>query len=423
MTVLSRSIQIYLKRDILIMLFLGFGCGIPLALVISTLSSWLTTAGIDIENIGLFAMVTTPYALKFLWSPLIDQTKLPVLSRRMGRRRSWMLFTQILLIALIVIMGNSDPTSNITLFAIIALAVSFTSATQDIVVDAFRVETLDEEDQGAGAAAYVFGFRIALLVAGAGTLILADQFSWAVAYMAMAALILIAVVTTLIARKPKDELDLAENRPASVWFREGVVDPFAEFMKRNGWVLILAFVLFYKLGDAMAAVMTYPFFLKIGFTLTEIGSVSKITGFIAGVLGAMIGGVIVKELGLIKSLWICGLFQMFSNLIFAVLAITGPELYMLVVTISIENLASGMGTAAFVAYLSALCNVHYTATQYALLSSVANVSRTFLSSGTGFLAEGLGWIGFFLFTTAAAVPGLVLLYFVVKKAGVPHKRV
>ena len=311
-----------------------------------------------------------------------------------------------------------------------AVAVAFASASQDIVVDAYRVEILEEHQFAAGAAAIVFGYRVGMLVSGAGALYLASAFAWPLVYAAMAVLVLVGVATVLLNPEPtmretsesivrEDEVRawLAE-RPhlsgplgaALAWLYIAVVCPFAEFMARPAWVAILLFVIFYKFGDSLAGVMTFPFLDDIGFTKIDIANVAKVFGFAATLAGLALGGALMAGLGLYKSLWICGVLQLVSNLMFAVQAMVGADITFLALTIGLENLAGGMGTAVFVAYLSSLCNVAYTATQYALLSSFMVVARTWLSSSGGALAEWLDWIGFFLLTTGAAVPGLVLLW-------------
>jgi PAT family beta-lactamase induction signal transducer AmpG len=421
---------VYRNPRVIAILFLGFSSGLPLALTGQTLSLWLKDEGLSLTAIGLFAAVGTPYALKFLWAPLMDKARIPGLTRLLGRRRSWLIVTQFSLIAATLALGFSGPAANIGVTAMLAVAVAFASASQDIVVDAYRVEILEEHQFAAGAAAIVFGYRVGMLVSGAGALYLASAFAWPLVYAAMAVLVLVGVATVLLNPEPtmretpesivrEDEVRawLAE-RPhlsgplgaALAWLYIAVVCPFAEFMARPAWVAILLFVIFYKFGDSLAGVMTFPFLDDIGFTKIDIANVAKVFGFAATLAGLALGGALMAGLGLYKSLWICGVLQLVSNLMFAVQAMVGADITFLALTIGLENLAGGMGTAVFVAYLSSLCNVAYTATQYALLSSFMVVARTWLSSSGGALAEWLDWIGFFLLTTGAAVPGLVLLW-------------
>ena len=430
MTSWLAAAAVYRNPRVIAILFLGFSSGLPLALTGQTLSLWLKDEGLSLTAIGLFAAVGTPYALKFLWAPLMDKARIPGLTRLLGRRRSWLIVTQFSLIAATLALGFSGPAANIGVTAMLAVAVAFASASQDIVVDAYRVEILEEHQFAAGAAAIVFGYRVGMLVSGAGALYLASAFAWPLVYAAMAVLVLVGVATVLLNPEPtmretsesivrEDEVRawLAE-RPhlsgplgaALAWLYIAVVCPFAEFMARPAWVAILLFVIFYKFGDSLAGVMTFPFLDDIGFTKIDIANVAKVFGFAATLAGLALGGALMAGLGLYKSLWICGVLQLVSNLMFAVQAMVGADITFLALTIGLENLAGGMGTAVFVAYLSSLCNVAYTATQYALLSSFMVVARTWLSSSGGALAEWLDWIGFFLLTTGAAVPGLVLLW-------------
>ena len=421
---------VYRHPRVVAILFLGFSSGLPLALTGQTLSLWLKDEGLSLTAIGLFAAVGTPYALKFLWAPVMDKARLPVLTALLGRRRSWLIAAQAALIAATLALGFSDPAANVGLAAVLALAVAFASASQDVVIDAYRVEILEEHQFAAGAAAIVFGYRVGMLVSGAGALYLASAVAWPVVYAAMAALILVGVATALLnpepaaratpdslAREAEVEAWLAA-RPglsgragaALGWLYVAVVCPFAEFMARPAWIAILLFVVFYKFGDSLAGVMTYPFLDDVGFTKIDIANVAKVFGFAATLAGLALGGALMAGVGLYRSLWICGVLQLASNLMFAVQAAAGADLALLAVTIGLENLAGGMGTAVFVAYLSSLCNVAYTATQYALLSSFMVTARTWLSSSGGALAEWLDWIGFFVLTTGAAVPGLILLW-------------
>jgi PAT family beta-lactamase induction signal transducer AmpG len=390
-------------------------------------------------TIGLFALAGTPYTLKFLWSPLVDRMPIPYLTRWLGRRRGWTLFTQILLMASITALGATNPVARPGLMALFALLVVFWSATQDIVIDAYRVEILEERQYGAGAATIVLGYRIGMLVSGAGALFLATYVGWSVAYFVMAACMIVGVATVLLNPEPavqqsresvEQERRIAaylEARPqlkgkrgqALAWVYGAVISPFAEFMRRRGWVVILLFILLYKFGDALAGVMSGPFYVELGFTKNEIASVSKVFGMGATIMGAVFGGIIVDRMGILKSLFVCGILQMFSNLMFALLAVVGNDVKMLALAIAVENLSGGMGTAAFVAYLSSLCNVAYTATQYALLSSFMAFGRTVLSSSGGWLADQMDWVSFFVLTTVAALPGLILLVGMIRRFAVP----
>jgi MFS transporter, PAT family, beta-lactamase induction signal transducer AmpG len=408
--------RVYLEPRVVAVLFLGFASGLPLLLTLSTLTFWLAEAQVDLASIGLFALVGLPYTWKFLWSPVIDRVPLPFFTRAFGRRRGWLLLIQLLLAAAILALGSGDPQQDLGRMAFFAVLVAFLSASQDIVVDAYRVELLEERQQGAGAAAVVIGYRVAMLLAGAGALFIAEYAGWFWAYAAMAGCLGVGVVTVLLAPEPKGSAGVLARAPtaggARAWLKEAVVEPFADFLRRNGAgtaALILLFIMLYKLGDALLGTMTNPFYVELGFTKPEVATIVKGYGLVATLLGGFLGGVIVNQRGIVPALWICGLVQMASNLVFVLQAVVGRDLTMLAVTISAENLAGGMGTAAFVAYLSSLCNLSYTATQYALLSSFMAQARTTLAAGGGFLAESMTWVGFFLLTTLAAVPGLCLL--------------
>lgn len=415
------AIAVWQDRRILAIGVLGFASGLPLALTFSTLSFWLKEEGLSNTAIGLFASVSTPYTLKFLWAPLVDRLELPLLGRILGRRRSWLFLSQIALITTIVALGSSHPSVDPWTTAVLAVVVAFCSATQDIVIDAFRVESLDERQYAAGAAAIVFGYRIGMLASGAGALVLAESASWSAVYAVMALLMLVGVATTLLVAEPRASVLAAGERSHALpgmppalarlvgWVRQAVVSPFADFMGRQRWGTILLFVMLYKLGDALAGVMTNPFLLELGFTKSEIATVVKTYGLAATLIGAAVGGSLLGSVGMMRSLWICGVLQMLSNLTFAVQAEVGHSVPMLTLTIGLENLAGGMGTAAFVAYLSSLCNVAYTATQYALLTSLMSAARTWLSSGAGYLADSTEWTTFYVLTTLAALPGLLLL--------------
>ncbi len=403
---------VYADRRILAVLFLGFSSGLPLALTGQTLMAWLTEAQADLTTIGLFALVGVPYSVKFLWAPLIDRLSLPILSR-LGRRRGWGLFVQASLAALLVLLGGIDPASQPGAFAAIAVLIAFASASQDIVIDAFRVEILEEKQYGAGAAAVQFGYRIGMLISGAGSLFLAEAMPWSQVYAVMAGLMGVGALTLLLNKEPKEV-----PAPASGdWLRDKVLAPFADIVSRLGWqvLAVFAFIVLYKLGDALAGMISTTFYLKMGFAKSEIAEISKLFGFGATILGTFLGGVGVARFGIGKSLIVFGVFQMGSNLMFAWMATRGHDIPALYATIGIENLAGGMGSAAFVAYLSRLCNLSFTGTQYALLSSPAALGRTLFASSSGWLVVQLGWVNFFALSTVAALPGLLLLFWMLKR--------
>jgi PAT family beta-lactamase induction signal transducer AmpG len=429
------ALSVYRDRRVLAILVLGFASGLPLALTGQTLQAWLKESGVSLQSIGLFALVGVPYTLKFLWAPLIDRLPLPPLTRWLGRRRGWLIFAQLLLMAAIIALALNNPAQALAATALCAVAVAFASATQDIVIDAWRVEILEQRQLAAGAAAIVFGYRVGMLVSSAGALYLADRFAWPLVYLSMAALLLVGAIVVLLVGEPQSQpRGDAERRFAEAqawlaarphlsgplaglmaWLYASVAGPFLQFMSRRGWVGILLFVMLFKLGDSLAGVLATSFYLDLGFAKTEIAEISKLYGFGATMIGLFLGGWMMQAVGLYRALWICGFLQMGSNLLFAVLALRGHDPWFLALTVGVENLAGGMGTAVLVAYLSALCDIAYTATQYALLSSLTAVARTLLSSYAGFLAGALGWPGFFLLTTVAALPGLVLLAWLTRR--------
>lgn len=417
---------VYLRPRLLAVLLLGFSSGLPAALIGSTLGIWLTEEGVARGTIGLFALVGVPYALKFLWAPFVDQLPLPWLGRRLGRRRAWGLLSQLALAGALLALGACQPALHPGAVALCALLVGFCSATQDIVIDAWRVETLPPRQQGAGAAAVVFGYRLGMLASGAGALVLAAACGWFATYAAMAALCGVGMLTLLVVSEPGRGDAAAPGPPpgrgadpamerrdrAAAWLRRVVAAPFLDLVSRPAWLPILGFVVLYKLGDALVAVMSGPFFVELGFDKVEIAQVVKVFGLGATIAGGFVGGVLVYRWGVLRSLLWCGVLQLGSILPFALLAAAGPQRWLLALTIGGESLAAGMATAAFVAFLSGQCRAAYTATQYALLSSLAMLARTVLSSSAGWVADTLGWTGFFLFAAASVVPGLLLLLLV-----------
>lgn len=463
--------KVVLSRRMLVSGLMGFSCGLPLLLTLSLLQAWMKEEGVDLGTIGLMALVGLPYTLKFAWSPLLDRFTPNFLGRRLGwllivhkiviilgfglqlfltvflikawiyqgsvgardlglfalaifplsikfvwypfltrytpsflgRRRGWLLIAQIGLMGAIVLLALTDPGKSPFMVALAALLVTFFSASQDIVVDAYRREDLADEELGLGTSMYVNGYRVGMLLASGGGLIMADHMSFSAVYLIMAACLGVGVVTTLLTPEPK----VPEGTPDSL--KAAVIEPFVEYFSRTGALWILAFILLYKIGDQMASTMTTPFYLDIGFTKTQIGAVVKLFGFWATIGGGFLGGLMMLKLGINRSLWVFGVLQMVSTAGFAVLAQLGPSIPGLTAVIAFENLASGMGTTAYVAFMAALTNKRFTATQYALLSSLMGVPRVFISAPTGFLAEASGWTGFFIFCTLIAIPGMILL--------------
>ncbi|MFH2219544.1 MAG: AmpG family muropeptide MFS transporter [Pseudomonadota bacterium] len=378
---------------------MGFASGLPLLLTITVLQAWMKEEGVDLAVIGMMALVGLPYTLKFLWAPFLDRFTLPFL----GRRRGWLLVAQTALIVSVSALGFTDPGNNPWMVAFAAFLVTFFSASQDIVVDAYRREDLPDEELGLGSSLYVNGYRVGMLLASGGGLILADHMSFRFVYQIMAACMLPGVLATLLAPEP----EVPAGTPESL--AEAVIVPMVEYFSRKGAVWMLAFILFYKIGDTMASAMTIPFYLDIGFTKTQIGTVVKLFGFWATMAGALAGGVIMLRLKINRSLWVFGFLQALSTAGFAVLARIGCSVPVLSVVIGFENLSSGMGTAAFVAFMASITNKRFTATQYALLSSLMGVPRVLASAPTGFLVKNFGWEFFFIGCTLIAVPGMMLL--------------
>lgn len=378
---------------------MGFACGLPLLLTGSLLQAWMTDEGVDLATIGLFAFVGLPYTLKFLWAPLLDRYT-PLF---LGRRRGWLLMAQLALILSLVMLASSQPALNPITLGMAALLVTFFSASQDIVVDAYRRESLSDIEQGLGASLYVNGYRVGMLLASGGGLIMADFLPFATVYLIMAAIMLFGVATTLFAPEP----EATEGKPRTL--REAVVDPFVEYFQRNDAVVILLFILLYKVGDTMASHMTTPFYLDIGFTKTQIGAVVKLFGFWATIIGGLAGGVLILRMGIYRALLGFGVLQGLSTAGFAVLALIGSNVAGLAAVIAFENFSAGLGTAAYIAFMASLTNKKFTATQYALLSSLMGVPRVIAAAPTGLMAEWMGWFGFFLFCALIAIPGLMLL--------------
>jgi PAT family beta-lactamase induction signal transducer AmpG len=412
---LTDALAVYLKRRVLIILFLGFSSGLPLALSGTTLLVWMRESGVNLGTIGLFALVGTPYTIKFLWAPLIDALDVPLLSRYFGRRRGWLLLSQFLLIAAIIFLGFCDP-------SVSPFLVATASATQDIIVDAFRVESLDESEQAAGMASYVAAYRIGMLVSTAGALFLVSGFqsygldhyaAWRAGYVVMAAFVLIGIVTTLYAAEP--EKSVAAN---AVHAREtslkrvidAAVGAFSEFLSRDLAFLALTFVVLFKFTDALSGAMTAPFVIDLGFSRNEYAAIIKGVGLAATLIGGFAGGFVARAYSLPRSLWIGGVLQALANLAFSWQAVVGLNAAWLTFAIVAENFTSAIGTVIFVAYLSALCrNPLHTATQYALLTALAAFGRTYLSSSAGYIAAATGWVWFFAICALASLPALALL--------------
>lgn len=411
----------YLRPMPFVAFLLGISSGFPLTLLLATMTFWLSRVGIDKSTIGFAIGLTTPYTLKFLWAPLVDKLPLPVLTRLFGQRRAWLFFVQALLFAALWQLGASDPALHLGQFALWAIMVAFLSATQDIVIDAYRIEILSEEELPHGTAMNQFGYRTGNLLAGAGTIFLASSegagLGWAAAYGITAFCVLPAAIGALFAGPGRYIERHARKAGASLgtWLAETVVNPFREFLGRHGAFLILGFVLIYKIGDAMGQVMLAPMIVELGFSDTEYVAVNKFVGFAALIIGSAFGAPFIAWLGMGRALFVSGLMMMLSNFLFSLLAVAGHSTPMLALAVGTENFTSGIGLTVFVTYLSGLASLAYTATQFALLSSFAAVGRTWLSTPSGYLAEALGWFWFWAFTVVVAVPGMVLLWIMWRK--------
>ncbi len=378
---------------------MGFYAGLPLLLTGSVLQAWMRDSGVDLATIGLFALVGLPYTLKFLWAPLLDRYSIT----RLGRRRSWLLIAQSMLIASLVALSFTNPALSPLNVAGCALAIAFFSASQDAVIDAYRRESLTDTEQGLASSFYVNGYRVGMLLASGGGLIIADYAGFHSMYLVMAAVMLTALPVTLLAAEPVPHPDQPKT------LHQAVIEPFVEFLKRKDALLILLFIVLYKSGDTMASHMTMPFYLDIGFSKTEIAAIVKLFGFWATILGGVLGGIIILRIGIYSALWIFGILQAISTAGFALLANLGSSMTGLAAVISFENISGGMGTAAFIAYMASQTDRRFSATQYALLSSLMGVPRVIIAVPTGWLAEVYGWQHFFLICTLTAIPGLLLL--------------
>lgn len=380
------------------LLLLGFASGLPLVLTDSTLKVWIQDAGIPLQTIGFFSLVQLPYNLKFLWAPLLDRFTPPIL----GRRRGWLLITQLLLAVALVALASGDPKGSLSLVAALAFGVAFLSASQDIASDAWRTEILPKADQGTGTTTHIAAYRVAILVASAGALSLADLAGWRATYLVMAAFMALGPIGTLLAKEP-------EAAPAPRTLKAAVLEPFRNFLGRKGALLALLFIVLYKLGDQLATSLAPNFLRSIGFTKTAIGSITKGVGLPALILGGYLGGWMMRRWSLRKALLVFGLVQIAAVLVLLIPAVVGPRIPALMLTIGLENLGFGMGVAAYMTLIMRLCDLRFTGTQFSLLTSLAALPRTLVAAPAGFAAEAYGWIGYFLLCAASALPGLLLL--------------
>jgi PAT family beta-lactamase induction signal transducer AmpG len=414
------ALLVYLRPGVLIVMLLGFSSGLPLALSGETLRVWMSKSGVDLGTIGLLSLAGLPYTLKFIWAPVVDAWQVPYLSERLGSRRAWLVASQLVLMAAILFLGTRDPLAAPLMIGIAALCVAFASATQDIVVDAFRIQSLPTDEQAAGMASYVAAYRIGMLVSTGGIIGFSAWLDaqgvskdnvWPIAYAAAALLVLVGLGATLLAREPASSATMGEQagNPMHRLF-ETAKTAFTDFLTQDAAVAILAFVVLFKLCDALAGTMTAPFVLSLGYTTAQYAAIVKVVGLAALLIGGFAGGVVARALPLASALWLAAILQMLSNLVFVWLGWQPLSNWALTTAIVAENFAGAIGTVIFVAYLSALCkNPLHTATQYALLTALASTGRTLFSSGTGYAAASLGWPLFFIGTALSAIPGLALM--------------
>ncbi|MBP9679821.1 MAG: AmpG family muropeptide MFS transporter [Bacteriovorax sp.] len=390
--------KVFASFRMFVVLILGFSSGLPLGLTSGTLQAWMKTENIDLGTIGLFSLVGIPYTLKFIWSPLMDRYIPPLL----GRRRGWILLSQIGLVITIIALGFSDPKLTPKYIAFFAVCVAFFSASQDIAVDAYRAEILEEEELGAGASLYIMGYRLAMIVSGALALILADHLSWSTVYLIMALCMTVGIIGSIFGPEPKNNLP-----PKSLG--EAIYKPFVEFFKRAGAIEMLIFILIYKVDVAFAMALTTPFMMDLGFTKTDVGAVLKGVGMIATIGGTLLGGALLSKWKIKKSLWVFGILQALSGFSFFLLAKVGHSYPMMMAAICVENVCSGLATAAFTAFMMNLCDKRFTATQYALLTSFMAITRIMVQTPSGYIAKALGWEMYFIISIVISIPGLLLL--------------
>ncbi|MFT5693716.1 MAG: PAT family beta-lactamase induction signal transducer AmpG [Oceanicoccus sp.] len=432
------ALRIYSKRPVLTMIFLGFSAGLPFLLVFSTLSAWLTEAGVTRSAIGFFAWVGITYSIKVLWAPVVDRIKLPFLGR-LGQRRSWILLGQLGIASALMAMAFLDPQTQLFWVAFFAVVVAFSSSTQDVAIDAFRIEAAVEEYQGAMSAAYIFGYRVALLVAGAGALFIAEDYGWSVSYVVMATCMVVGLLTVALIKEPNHTKDrFAEHVESELvasllgpevafeqqgklkqWILISVICPFVEFFRRNGRfaLVVLLFISVFRLSDITMGMMANPFYLDLGYSKSEIASVAKVFGFFMTILGSAICGLLVLKWGIYKSLLLGAILVASTNLLFAVLASIGTaDITWLALVISADNLSGGISSTAFIAYLSSLTSRSYTATQYALFSSLMTLPGKFISGFSGVVVDNSGYVEFFIFAACVGVPAIVLVLILMRRA-------
>jgi len=413
----------FLQKPVLVIFFLGFSGGLPFPLVYATLTAWLADAEIQRSTISTFAWLGFAYSFKFLWSPLVDTLSLPFLSKWLGRRRAWLLVSQTALCSSLFALAALDPASEMGLFALIAVSVAFLSATQDIVIDAYRIESAEQELQGVLAASYQYGYRVAVVMASAGALYIAQFGSWSMAYQVMAAGMGVGIVATILCHEPKVQADTLSHlsgnflKQAGQWLVISVVEPFSDFVRRyNRWAFVLlAFIASFYISDRVLGILANPFYLDIGFSKAQIATVAKLYGFWVSLFGIVAGAAATVKFGLPRCIVGATLFIVSTNLFFAALAIVGPRMELLVITISFDNFALSFGSTIMIVFMSSLVNVKFTATQYALLSSIGTFFGKFLAGYSGDVQLSIGWINFFFYAAATGIPAIVLSIVVARR--------
>ena len=402
------------EKKFIVMFFLGFASGIPIVLVMSTLKTLLAEKGFDLKTIGFFSLATLPYSLKFFYAPLIDSLSIFYLTKKIGQRRSWILLSQLFLIIFIAALGNATNTANIELIAALAFLVAFFSASQDIAIDAYRIELFSKENQGFAVSFYTYGYRIGMLVSGAFALFLADIIDWSKVYYVMSIIMLSGLVSVLFADETRIGWQKKEYNFLQ-WFKNYAIEPLLDFSHRKSWFVIFIFIICFKLSDVFAGSLTMPFLLSLEFSKTEIAAIVKTFGFAATLIGIFCGGILIKKIDIYKVLFIALLAQGLSNLSFSYLTQIGHNREILAAVIFIENFSGGIGDAVFVAYLSALCNINFSATQFAALTSFASLARSLFAANVGIFAEFFGWYKFFIFSSFLIIPALIALLILYKK--------
>ncbi|MCX7856364.1 MAG: MFS transporter [Deltaproteobacteria bacterium] len=391
----------FFRKKMLVMTLLGFSSGLPLPLTSGTLQAYLAVSGIDIKLLGVFSIVGLPYTFKFLWAPFLDKLSLPILTRRRG----WIFLTQFFLFFIVISYIWVDPTYHLWIVGLLTFLLAFVSASQDIVVDAYRADSLNTEERGPGASFFVLGYRLAMLASGALAMIMADNLGWKFTYFVLSFLVIIGIIGTLIGKEEDTVIEMKYG------FKDFIIVPLADLYHRHGSYLIFVFIFLYKLGDAYLGAMTVPFLIKsVGFTPTDVGTVNKGAGILFTIIGAFLGAFLMIRINLFRALLYFGLLQMVSNLGFILLSIYGKNYFIFVFCVAFENISGGMGTAAFMAFLMYLCNKKFSATQFAIISSLSSLGRIVVSPTSGFVADSVGWIPFFFISSGLAIPGLISLY-------------